>query len=310
MQSTTTDRHADSVSPLRRRRHRPAATSGRRPALRRALAAVTGDIQWEVLPLSGVAEQTSHLPVGARVTVTCAPARGIDPTVDLAVSLAGRGFVAVPHLAARQIHGHGHLTEVLDRLAAAGVDEAFVVGGDATEPAGPFTDGLTALEAMASRGHGLSRLGVPAYPEGHDHIDDETLWQSLKAKQAHADYIVTQMCFDSAAICDWVAAARQRGISVPVYAGVPGVVDPATLLRISRRIGIGDSLRFLRGNRRVMGSLVRPGGYRPDELLRGLADRVGQGCDLSGLHVYTFNRVGPTVGRIDTLRRRGLSPQG
>ncbi|PSO52790.1 MAG: methylenetetrahydrofolate reductase [Actinobacteria bacterium QS_5_72_10] len=250
--------------------------------LRRCAGGVTGDIQWEVLPLSGVAEQTSHLPAGARVTVTCAPARGIDPTVDLAVSLAGRGFVAVPHLAARQIHGHGHLTEVLDRLAAAGVDEAFVVGGDATEPAGPFTDGLTALEAMASRGHGLGRLGVPAYPEGHDHIDDETLWQSLKAKQAHADYIVTQMCFDSAAI----------------------------LLRISRRIGIGDSLRFLRGNRRVMGSLVRPGGYRPDELLRGLADRVGQGCDLSGLHVYTFNRVAPTVGRIDTLRRRGLSPQG
>lgn len=279
--------------------------SGMRPANRRALASIVDDVRWEVLPLSGVEEQLQHLPAGARVTVTCSPKRGVDHTVELAVRLAALGFEAVPHLAARQIADRDHLAALLDQLAAVGVDDAFVVGGDAAEPAGSFPDGLALLEAMTELGHPFSRVGVPAYPEGHHLIDAETLWAALESKQRYASYLVTQMCFESATICRWITEARQRGIALPVYAGVPGVVDPAALLRISTRIGIGDSVRFLRSNREAVTRLLRPGGTGPDSLLRGLAARVrADGCDLAGLHVYTFNRVEPTVRHVQALRRR------
>lgn len=275
----------------------------RRPRTRRTLAAIADDVRYELLPLSGLAAQLVHLPVGARVTVTCSPARGVDHTVDVAVGLAELGFEAVPHLAARQVTGADHLATLLDRLAAAGVDDAFVVAGDAAEAAGPYPDGLALLEAMADRGHPFARLGVPGYPEGHHLIDDEALWAALAAKQRHATYVVTQMCFASATICRWVAEARERGVVLPVYAGVAGVVEPATLLRVSARIGIGDSVRFLRSNRAAVARLLRPGGARPDALLHGLAERVrAGGCDIAGLHVYTFNRVARTVAHIEALR--------
>lgn len=308
MRSATTIAAARGSTPAGppRRRHRPRGTPARRPATRRALAAVTGAIRWEVLPMAGVIGQAAHLPPGSPVTVTCSPARGIEPTVDTAVELARRGFDAVPHLAARQIPGTGELADLVQRLAAAGVTDVFVVGGDAAEPAGPFSDGLALLEAMAAVGHPFTRVGIPAYPEGHHRIDTQRLWQALAAKQPHASYVVTQMCFDSAVIGEWVAAARRRGIALPVYAGVPGAVELPALLSVSRRIGIGDSLRFARGNRRAVGGLLRPGGYRPEPLLRGLGARVREGCELAGVHVYTFNRVEPTVRRVQALRRREL----
>lgn len=309
MRSATTiaaARGASPTAPARRWRHRHRDAPGGRPATRRALAAVIGAIRWEVLPMPGVIDQAAQLPPGSSVTVTCSPARGIEPTVDTAVELARRGFDAVPHLAARQIPGTGALADLVQRLAAAGVTDVFVVGGDAAEAAGPFGDGLALLEAMAALDHPFTRVGIPAHPEGHHRIDAQRLWQALAAKQPHASYVVTQMCFDSAVIGQWVAAARRRGIALPVYAGVPGAVELPALLSVSRRIGIGDSLRFARGNRRAVGGLLRPGGYRPEPLLRGLGARVREGCQLAGVHVYTFNRVEPTVRRVQALRRREL----
>jgi methylenetetrahydrofolate reductase (NADPH) len=68
---------------------------------------------------------------------------------------------------------------------------------------------------------------------------------------------------------------------------------------------VGDSLRFLRGNHRAVARLLRPGGYRPDAVLRELGEGARKGrCEIAGLHVYTFNRVEPTVSHYEALRRR------
>lgn len=298
------------VPPVRRRR-RPTLRPSARPAARRAIAAVADHIRWELLPLAGVTDHLAHLPAGAHVTVTCSPKLGVDATVDLAVRLTARGFVATPHLAARHIASPDHLATLLHQLAAVGIDDLFVVGGDAAAPAGPYPDGLALLDAIAASGHHFAHVGIPAYPEGHHRIDTPTLWTALEAKQAHATYAVTQLCFDSGAICRWIAAARHHGITLPVHAGIPGVVDPTTLLRVSARIGIGDSMRFLRGNHHTATRLLRPGGYRPDALLRGLGARVRAGdCDIAGLHVYTFNRIQPTVAHLEGLRRRAVETAG
>jgi methylenetetrahydrofolate reductase (NADPH) len=66
------------------------------------------------------------------------------------------------------------------------------------------------------------------------------------------------------------------------------------LLTIAGRIGVGDSMRFLAKNRRAVIRLMRPGRYRPDRLVRPLA-RLSEGLGLSGLHLFTFNQVDPTV---------------
>lgn len=267
-----------------------------RPGRRAAVAPLLSRPRIEVLPLPGVADALAGLPSGTTVTVTCSPRRGLEPTVELACRIAERGLAAVPHLAARQVTGRARLAEYLERLTAAGVREVFVVGGDAPEPLGPYPDGLALLRATADLGMDVPEIGVPGYPEGHPHIAHAALWSALRDKQQMATYVVTQLCFDAAAVGRFVVDAREQGIVLPVLAGVPGVVGRARLLKTGLKVGVGPSLRFVRGHRGVARGLLRPGGYRPDVLVRGLADQVANGrCAFAGLHVYTFNHITPTL---------------
>lgn len=275
------------------------------PAVRRrqALGPLVQRPRFEVLPLESVLPQTAQLPAGSVVTVTSSPRRGLDATVRLAEQLAAQGLHAVPHLAARQVPDQGALSGLLDRLESAGIAEVFVVGGDAPEPLGPYPDGLSLLRAMAELGRLPSRIGVPGYPEGHWAIDDQTLWSSLQAKGEFAAYVVTQLCFDADTVCRF--AGRVRGeVGLPVVAGVPGVVDVGKLLRVSLKVGVGESIRFVR-HTSVAGRLLRPGGYRPEPLVRKLAARVAAGrCDLAGLHLYTFNHVEASQRWVAQVHRR------
>lgn len=279
-----------------------------RPRVRskRTASSLLAAPRFEVLPLEGVVDQVAALPHGTAVTVTASPSRGTMATVELAERFAAMGLSPVPHLSARGMRDHAELAEVLQRLDHAGIRDAFVVGGDAVATAPVFADGLQLLQAMHDIGHRLDAIGVPAYPEGHPSIPDDVLWAALAAKKRYATYAVTQLCFDAEAICAFTVRARRRGFDLPILAGIPGAVDSAKLLRVGLRIGIGDSLRFLRGNRSVLRKLLRPGGYRPDGLLRRLDSRIRDGrCELAGAHIYTFNDVAATAR---WLRVRGPAP--
>jgi methylenetetrahydrofolate reductase (NADPH) len=193
------------------------------------------------------------------------------------------------------IRDRAHLVDVIAWLEGAGVDRAFVVGGDAKEP-GAYPDGLALLREMAEIGHPLAEIGIPGYPQGHAFIADGPLLEALRAKAAFASYITTQLCFDPEAIALWIAARRAEGIDLPVHVGVPGVAEPQKLLAIAARIGVADTHRFLVKNVRFVTRLVRSGGfYRPDGLLEGLAPVLADpSARVSGLHLYTFNAVAPT----------------
>jgi methylenetetrahydrofolate reductase (NADPH) len=67
---------------------------------------------------------------------------------------------------------------------------------------------------------------------------------------------------------------------------------------------VGDSARFLTKNRGLL-RILRPGGYRPDRLIRRLAE-VALDVGVDGLHVFTFNQVASTVAwHRKTLARLG-----
>lgn len=260
--------------------------------------------RFELVPLPGALSEARVLPRGSTVTVTASPARGLDATISLAETLAERGYHAVPHLAARQIRDEAELVMIAKRLQYAGVSEVFVVGGDTAEPAGGFPDGLALLRALDRLTVRFPRVGVPAYPEGHPAIPRDVLWANLAAKQHYAHYAVTQLCFDADAICRFAAEAARRGIELPLVVGVPGAVDTGRLLRISLKVGVGDSLKFVRRNASVARQLLHPRGYRPDGLVRKLAARMRDGrCPVEGLHFYTFNQIGATVGWLHDTRR-------
>ncbi len=261
-------------------------------ALRRVLA----DPTLELIPLKNAREQAAALPRGATVSVTASPGKGIEATVELAIELERAGLRAIPHLSSRMIRDRAHLAELLARLRGAGIDRAFVVGGDADEP-GEFLDGLSLLRAMGDLGRLPSEVGVPCYPQGHPDIPDAALAQALRDKAPFVQYMTTQLCFDPRAIAKFIADRRAEGIALPVKLGIPGVAEIPKLMAISARIGVKDASKFVLKNARFVGALLRSGGvYRPTQLVRRLAPLIADPeAGVLGLHVYTFNNVSATV---------------
>jgi methylenetetrahydrofolate reductase (NADPH) len=228
--------------------------------------------------------------------VTASPAKGLEATVDLAVELQAEGHRAVPHLSARMVRDEHQLRDLLARVAEAGIDRIFVVGGDEQQP-GDYADGLELLQAISDLGIRPAHVGIPCYPQGHPLIADDVLLRALRAKAAYADSMTTQLCFDPKAIARWIADRRAEGIDLPVRIGIPGVAEIPKLLSISARIGVRDASRFVLKNRRFVGQLLKAGGiYRPTALVDDLGPLIADpAAKVVDLHVYTFNNVGPTV---------------
>ena len=141
---------------------------------------------------------------------------------------------------------------------------------------------------------------MTAYPDGHPLIDPATLHEALNGKQdvlAEAGlegYCSTQMCFDQARIVSWLKRERRGGMALPVHLGVAGVVERTKLLSIGVRLGIGQSLRYLRKNRRAVTRLMIAPHYDPNDLLVPLSAHM-VALDIRALHIFTFNQVAATV---------------
>jgi len=257
------------------------------------VAALLRRSRFEILPLDGIEEQVlATVPHDVTLTVTASPTKGLGPTVDLTRRLVGHGYTVVPHLSARLVADTADLEELVAQLQEAPVREVFVVAGDAEEPRGRFHGAIDLLEALDALGRPFPEIGITGYPESHPFIDDDTTIAAMFEKARHATYIVSQVCFDPAITAQWIEDVWARGTRLPIYVGVPGVVSRAKLLRVSARIGIGDSLRFLRKNGSFAGRFLR-GGFSPDPLVDGLGPVLGSG-KVGGFHLFTFNDVADT----------------
>jgi methylenetetrahydrofolate reductase (NADPH) len=247
----------------------------------------------------------ANVPTSTHLSVTTTEAKGLDPTLDLAVRLAGHGYRSVPHLAARLVRDHAHLSDLVARLDSAGVDGVFVVAGDAPEPAGEFPDALSLLRALDEIGHRFPRVGIGGYPEGHGVIEDALIEKALEDKAPYASLVISQLCFSSTTLASWARKVRDRGVDLPLRVGIPGAVSRQKLVRISAGLGLGQSARFLKKQQGMLWRFFLPGGYRPDRLITSLAAALDMpDSGISGFHVFTFNELaGTEQWRQDWLRR-------
>jgi methylenetetrahydrofolate reductase (NADPH) len=271
-----------------------------------ALAALLRRPRFEVIPLDGIEEQVlSHLGTDVKVTVTASPRKGLDVTLDLSERLARAGYRIVPHLSARLVRDRSELEEIVERLLAAGIREIFVPAGDASEP-GEFAGAVELLQAMGPLRARFDEIGITGYPETHHLISDEETIQAMFAKAPMATCIISQICFDADVIAAWIAEVRRRGTGLPIWIGLPGTVEYSKLLRISMKIGLGESARFLRHHSNWMSRLIMRQ-FKPDPLLRGLAPTLADpAANVAGFHVYTFNEL----ERTERWRREALARLG
>jgi methylenetetrahydrofolate reductase (NADPH) len=261
--------------------------------------ALLTDARFELMPFESFDEEIEHLPEDATIAVTTSPQLGIETTVERTEQAAELGYDISPHIAARYVEDREQLDDIARRLTDAGVTDIFVPGGDREEPAGEFESAHDLLVALDELGHSFEEVGITGYPEGHDFLDDETLAEAMERKEPYATYIVTQLCYDPDAVIGWIEDLREDGFNLPVEVGIPGVMNYQRLLQISQKVGVGDSIKFLRKTTGVLGFVKQlvgsRGVYEPDDLVDGLAPYVGDDhYDLRGIHIYTFNQTPDT----------------
>ncbi|MFC7076881.1 methylenetetrahydrofolate reductase [Haloarcula halophila] len=275
---------------------------------RRGVETLLTNARFELMPFESFDEEITHLPADATIAITTSPQLGIDTTVEKTEEAVALGFDVVPHVAARYVEDREHLEEIARRLTEAGVTDIFVPGGDREEPAGEFESAHDLLAALSETPYSFEEVGITGYPEGHDFLDEATLAEAMEKKAPYATYIVTQLCYDPDAVIEWIEAVRERGVDLPVEVGIPGVMKYQRLMKISQKVGVGDSIKFLRKTTGVLG-FVRQlvgsrGTYEPDSLIDGLAPYVDdEEYGIRGVHIYTFNQTPDTeewrLGRLD-----------
>jgi methylenetetrahydrofolate reductase (NADPH) len=260
---------------------------------RRALIEALKRPRYEILPLDGIADDVvEHVPRGVKITVTASPSRGLEASLELVEGLSAAGYAMTPHVSARLVRDTAHLEELVRRLRSAGVDDIFVIAGDMREPAGQFEGAAALLSAMGELRDRFSEVGISGYPESHHVISDETTIVAMFEKEPMATYIVSQICFEADVIATWVRRVRERGTFLPIWIGVPGTVDNRRLLQISRKIGLGESARFLKAHGGWVRRLALPRRYTPTALVRELAPSIADPvARIAGFHIYTFNEL-------------------
>ncbi len=295
----------------------PSSSGGPAAALhregRRVLPELVEHARFEVLPTPKVQEQVlAHLPIARTLTVTASSSRGLDATIDTATALARHGYCVVPHLAARMVVDGSHLAEIVAQLREAGIERVFVPGGDG-EPVGAYADATSLLRDLAGLARPFPSVGIAAYPESHPSISDDLTIQAMWDKRSLATEMVSNITFDPDVVARWLTRVRARGVTLPLWLGVPGASDPAKLLSVATRIGVGESTRFLLRHRRTMTRLMRPGGFSSEDFLRRVEPTLARPASrIAGLHVFTFNQIAETEAwrarLLEDLAKRGRRP--
>jgi methylenetetrahydrofolate reductase (NADPH) len=265
-----------------------AILSGRLPAL---LAQASVEVSSRGHQLQSLRD---HFNPGTDVTITFLPGDNYRHTIETATALRRAGFNPIPHIAAREMASREALGDFLTRARGeAGVSRVLLIAGDVALTKGPFKSSSDVRASGLIETHGITSVSVAGHPEGHPYLDAADAINVLEAWRdwglkttIHVD-VVTQFCFESAPILQWIAALNARGVDLPVIVGLAGPATPATLTKFALRCGIGNSMRSLRGQIGRFGRLLIDTG--PDDVMRGLcAAPDAATASVAGFHLFPF----------------------
>ena len=199
------------------------------------------------------------------------------------------------------------LAAILDRFERIGIDNVLALRGDPPRGETDFTppdDGLSSAAELT--GFITERfeftIGGACFPEVHPEAPDlASDLAYLKTKvDSGASFLITQLFFDNRAYFDFVAAAREIGIDVPI---IPGVIPITSFGQVARICDLcdasipeqlEDSMRALGGDEEAEELLgVAYAARQCEELLAGGAP---------GIHFYALNRAPSTRAVLAALQ--------
>jgi methylenetetrahydrofolate reductase (NADPH) len=195
------------------------------------------------------------------------------------------------------------------------VQRLLVIAGDRDEPAGEFHCAVEVIDGGALQRHGIVEIGIAGYPDGHPRIPQLDLDRALADKVRAAEttgvavHIVTQFCFDGAAIVKWLLRLRDFGVEHPVRVGLAGPTNFSTLLRYAKRCGVRASAQGLARQAGLVRQLFAMSA--PDALVRVLAQaRAERHLGEIAPHFFSFGGVARTARWAEAVAQGRIALEG
>lgn len=212
-------------------------------------------------------------------------------TVDIADALQKQcGVASLAHLTCVS-STREKVRSVLTELKERGLENVLALRGDIPADGRVEKDFRFASELIAEiKRIGDFCIGAACYPEGHvESVNKTADIGYLKEKvEAGCDFVTTQMFFDNSILYNYLYRIRERGIMVPVIAGIMPVTNVAQIKRICSMSGTYLPARFE--------AIVDRFGDKPAAMKQaGIAYATEQIIDLiangvNGIHVYSMNK--------------------
>ena len=257
--------------------------------------------------LFSAAEQLSELGLDYVSVTYGAGGSTQDGTVEITAALKERlGLEVMAHLSCVGETKAG-IGKTLERFQAVGIDNVFALRGDPPRGQTDFVQPEGGLGSSAElitfiREDFDFAVGGACFPEVHPEAPDlDTDLSYLATKvEAGAEFLITQLFFDNQVYFDFVEAARERGITVPILAGV---IPVASFAQTKRICALCDASIPEQLESAFLGTEGDP----EAEFQVGIAYAAQQCAELlirgaPGIHFYALNRAPATRAVLAALK--------
>lgn len=220
-----------------------------------------------------------------------------EHTVQIAADLyAQYGVNVLTHLtcvsSTRQ-----HVSSMLEKFKQHGIENVLALRGDIPAGGAPENDYHYAAELVHDiKSQGDFCVGGACYPEGHVEAANKTedILHLKEKVDAGCEFLTTQMFFDNNILYNFLYRIREKGITVPVIAGIMPVTNVKQIKRTTSMSGTYLPERFK--------AIVDRFGDNPDAMKQaGVIYATEQIIDLiangvNHIHVYSMNKPEVAAG--------------
>jgi methylenetetrahydrofolate reductase (NADPH) len=223
-------------------------------------------------------------------------------TLEIASNLQQKyGVSVLPHLTC-VASSKSYVRDIVAQIKALGIENIMALRGDIPQDGFVSTDYKYASDLIRDiKEQSDLCIGGACYPEGHiecKHKEDDII--HLKEKvEAGCDFLTTQMFFDNNILYNFLYRIREKGITVPVLAGIMPITNAKQLERSIALSGTHVPQRFR--------AIVDKFGDNPEAMKQaGIVYAAGQIIDLiandiTHIHVYSMNKPEVAAGILNNL---------
>ncbi|GAA6026943.1 hypothetical protein JCM8097_005983 [Rhodosporidiobolus ruineniae] len=168
-----------------------------------------------------------------------------ERSLELAGASQGMGMETALHLTCTNMQ-EGVLERTLKRAKELGIVNLLALRGDPPRGEEYWTAAsddfqhATDLVRYIRREYGDQFcIGVAGYPEGHADSPDKLsdIDYLYEKQQAGADFVVTQLFYDTDVFLKWYKACRDRGVTIPIIPGIMPIQNYLSFRRMTNLCG-------------------------------------------------------------------------